>query len=71
MRGNASGNPFDLPRQSRPSRTWLKSKNPSSDAVRRAREVQVHELSSINVRYARPVASRCLRIKLYTDENFS
>ena len=58
VRGNASGNPFDLPRQSRPSRTWLKSKNPASEAVRRAREVQVHELGSIDVGHARPVADK-------------
>jgi ATP-dependent DNA ligase len=74
----------DAPYRSGQSKVWLKSKNPLSEAVRRcggsvrrsgarpAHGHQMHELGSIDViRLDRtPVASRCLRIKLYLDENF-
>ena len=49
---------MDAPYRSGPSKTWLKSKNPASEAVRREREEdgvrpahghQMHELGSIDV----------------------
>jgi hypothetical protein len=63
----------DSPYRSGPSKTWLKSKNPASEAVRRERRgvAQMRELGSIDViRLDQTLgqSSRCLRIKLYLDD---